>query len=251
MASAPERPETTHLMQIDFQNVTKRYGAKVALNIPSWSMQPGEVVGLVGSNGAGKTTFLRCLLDLLEPDEGRILMDGRDVRTDGSWRARTGSFLDRSFLVEFLTIPEFMEFTGTVYGMDRKEQEEALEPFTNFLPVSSADRTRMLRDLSTGNAKKIGIAAALFIRPEFVVLDEPFANLDPPSQIRLKEHLQRLATQGTSMLISSHDLGHVTEVCDRITLIGRGQILRDEPRSAETLKSLQTYFSSEDAGELT
>ncbi len=238
-------------MLLDFQHIRKSYGAKIALDVPAWSMQPGEVVGLVGSNGAGKTTFLRLILDLLQPDTGQVLFEGRSVAEDESWRLATGSFLDRSFLIEYLTIPEFLEFTGATYGLRRADVTSAIAPFANFLPVSTADSRRYIRDLSTGNAKKVGIAAALFVAQRLLVLDEPFANLDPPSQIRLKEHLSRLSQAGLSMLISSHDLGHVTDVCTRITLIGRGEILRDEARSEETLESLKSYFASEDAGELT
>lgn len=238
-------------MLLEFRNIRKSYGAKVALDVPSWSMEPGEVVGLVGSNGAGKTTFLRLLLDLLAPDTGQVLFEGRDVAHDESWRLATGSFLDRSFLIEYLTISEYLEFAGATYGMKKADVALAIEPFANFLPLSTADSSRLIRDLSTGNAKKVGIAAALFVAQRLLVLDEPFANLDPPSQIRLKDHLRRLSDAGLSMLISSHDLGHVTDVCSRITLIGRGNILRDEARSEETLETLKSYFASEDAGELT
>ncbi len=238
-------------MLLEFKNIRKSYGAKVALNVPSWSMQRGEVVGLVGSNGAGKTTFLRLILDLLEPDTGHVLFEGRSVAEDESWRLATGSFLDRSFLIEYLTIAEYLEFTGATYGLRKTDVAEAMEPFTNFLPVATANSRLLIRDLSTGNAKKIGIAAALFVARRLLVLDEPFANLDPPSQIRLKEHLLRLSQAGLSMLISSHDLGHVTDVSSRITLIGRGEILRDEARSDETLENLKSYFASEGAGELT
>jgi len=239
------------VMLLEFNDIRKSYGEKVALHVPSWTMQSGEVVGLVGSNGAGKTTFLRLLLDLLEPDSGQVLFEGRSVVHDQSWRLTTGSFLDRSFLIEYLTIGEYLEFVGATYGLRKADVARAIEPFTNFLPVSTADSRRLIRDLSTGNAKKVGIAAALFVAERLLVLDEPFANLDPPSQIRLKQHLLRLSGQGLSMLISSHDLGHVTDVCSRITLIGRGEILRDEARSEETLESLVSYFSSEETGELT
>lgn len=239
-------------MLVEFQDVQKKFGDKVALNVPSWSMQPGELVGLVGSNGAGKTTFLRLLLDLLAPDRGEVRIDGQNVQADGDWRARTGSYLDQSFMVDFLTIPEFVEFTGAAYGLKQAEMAAQIHPLSNFLPVETVDRSRFLRDLSTGNAKKVGVAVALAVQPQLLVLDEPFANLDPPSQLRLKEHLLRMSREnGTTMLISSHDLGYVTEICNRITLIRRGEILRDEVRSPETLERLQTYFSSEDASDVT
>jgi len=233
-------------VRVEFNKVVKKYGAKKALDIPAWLLEDGEVVGLVGSNGAGKTTFMRIMLDLLTSDHGNVRMDGRNVTSDASWRTRTGSFLDRSFLIEYLTIPEYLEFVGTTFGLSKREIAEGLEPFESFLPLSRVDRNRLIRDLSMGNAKKVGILAALFVQPEFLVLDEPFANLDPPSQIRLKQILVDMAADpDRSMIISSHDLGHVTEVCGRITLLQNGEIKRDLETSEKTLKELNSWFSDE------
>lgn len=233
-------------MRVELNRIVKKFGDKKALDIPAWLLEDGEVVGLVGSNGAGKTTFLRTMLDLLQPDHGEVRMDGRSVQRDASWRARTGSFLDRSFLIEYLTIPEYLEFVGSTFGLGKDEMSRWLEPFEDFLPLSRIDRSRLIRDLSTGNAKKVGILAALFVHPEFVVLDEPFANLDPPSQIRLKDILRNMAADpGRSMLISSHDLGHVTEVCGRITLLQSGEIQRDVETNERTLDELNAWFASE------
>lgn len=233
-------------MRVELNSVVKTFGEKVALDIPAWSIEPGEIVGLVGSNGAGKTTFLRLILDLLHPSRGSIRMDGRLLSADLSWRARTGSYLDRTFLIEFLTIPEYLEFVGAAFGLSKEETYLRLENFDSFLSVARVDRSRLIRDLSGGNAKKVGILAALFVRPDFVVLDEPFANLDPPSQIRLKNQLIRMARDlKTTMIISSHDLGHITEVCQRITLLDEGKISRDVETSEQTLADLNAYFSSQ------
>ncbi|MBT7400159.1 MAG: ABC transporter ATP-binding protein [Bacteroidetes Order II. Incertae sedis bacterium] len=233
-------------MHVDFNQIEKRFGDKVALNIPSWSIEKGDLLGLAGSNGAGKTTFLRILLDLLLPTSGSVRLDGRLLAIDSSWRKRTGSYLDRSFLVEYLTIPEYLSFVGAAFGFTEEETNQRLAEFERFLPISRVDTTRLLRDLSTGNAKKVGILAALFPRPEFVVLDEPFANLDPPSQIRLKDELSLMAeTHQTTMIISSHDLGHVTEICDRITLLDAGVVKRDIHTSEETLSELKDFFSGD------
>ena len=233
-------------MHIEATDILKRYGKKTALNVPDWSVQPGEIVGLVGSNGAGKTTFLRLILDLLQPDYGEIRIDGRPVSDAQHWKPRTGSYLDESFLMGFLTIREYLHFIGSVYGFQNGTTERALESFHSFLPRNPEEGSpKLVRELSTGNGKKVGIVAAMFIRPDLLILDEPFANLDPPSQIRLKQHILKLAREsGTTMIISSHDLGHVTEICSRITLLDDGHIVRDDRTSAETLSELQTYFSS-------
>jgi len=233
-------------MRVELREIVKRFGKHVALNVPNWVADDGEVIGLVGENGAGKTTFLRLVLDLLSPDVGEVLIDDQPVAGHDQWKASTGSFLDASFLIDFLTPAEYFRFIGSVYGYRNGEAEDALKPFVNLVPfLVTDDGTRFIRELSMGNAKKVGIVSAMFCAPRLLILDEPFANLDPPSQIRLKQHIRRIsAATGTTMIISSHDLGHVTEICSRITLLDRGVVVRDEQTSPETLSELKLYFST-------
>ncbi len=232
-------------MRVELHNIVKRYGSKTALSVPRWTAGPGEVVGLVGSNGAGKTTFLRLVLDLLRAESGHVEIDGAPVVKNDSWKARAGSYLDTSFLIDFLTPVEYFKFVGSVYGFKNGAADQAIAPYGNLLPFLATEATHYIRELSTGNAKKVGIVSAMFCSPKLLILDEPFAGLDPPSQIRLKRHIRRLSEQqGTTMIISSHDLGHVTEICSRITLLDRGVIVRDEETSPETLSELKQYFSA-------
>jgi len=233
-------------MIIDIDGLTKVFGETTALNIPEWHMGSGEVVGLVGSNGAGKSTFLRLLLDLIPATTGTVRMNGETVVAHSEWKAHTGSFLDTSFLIDYLTSDEYFTFVGSLYGFSPEETQTALFPFQAFYPDETFGRTtRFIRDMSVGNAKKIGIIAAMFVRPRLLLLDEPFANLDPPSQIRLKQMLRAMhLAHCTTMIISSHDLGHVTEISQRISLLETGQIVRDTPISAATLSELETYFAS-------
>ncbi|WP_457654738.1 ABC transporter ATP-binding protein [Rhodocaloribacter sp.] len=233
-------------MTIDVLGLKKNYGAHCALDVPALHVEEREIVGLVGSNGAGKTTFLRLVLDLLPATEGEVRIDGRNVAGNDAWKAHTGSYLDPSFLMDFLTVDEYLDFIGSIYGLSKSETAIALRPFQPFYPDEVfGETTRFIRDLSMGNAKKIGLIAAMFVRPHLLLLDEPFANLDPPSQIRLKQLLRALhAAHGTTMIISSHDLGHVTEVCGRITVLEAGRIVRDLSTSDATLRELEQYFAA-------
>jgi ABC-2 type transport system ATP-binding protein len=229
---------------IRVEQISKKYSGHTVLEVPGWHVQPGEIIGLVGSNGAGKTTFLRLLLDLIEPDTGEIRIDREPVSEGSHWKKFTGSYLDERFLIEYLSGAEFLDFVRTVYGLSRDEAHLALEPYRSFLPTNG-DFEKYLRDLSTGNAKKVGITAAMFFSPRLLILDEPFANLDPPSQLKLKQLLRDLNDRtGATLLVSSHDLVHVTDLCTRITLVDEGRIVQDAPTSTETLSELHRYFAA-------
>ncbi len=227
--------------------LTKRYGKTFTLAVPELEITRSETFGLVGNNGAGKTTFLRLVLDLIRADEGEVLVDGENVARSFEWKKTTGSYLDEGFLIDFLTADEFFAFTGQVYGLSATEIERALDPFRGFYTDEPLGQTtKYLRALSQGNRKKTGLIAALFTRPKLLILDEPFTNLDPRSQIQFKDYLHRLRKDvGTTMLISSHDLGHIIDVCDRIALLENGNIVRDEPTTVDTLANLRDYFARE------
>lgn len=141
---------------------------------------------------------------------------------------------------------EYLTFVAEAYGHDGRDVGRLVEPYQAFYHDEPLGRTtRYLRELSTGNRKKIGLMAAMFIEPDVLVLDEPFANLDPRAQIQLKQMLSDLhAVHGTTVLISSHDLGHVTEVCDRILLLNDGRIIRDTSRSERTYDELRQFFGT-------
>lgn len=231
-------------MRVDIEHLVKRYGQHFELNVPSLTIEEGALFGLVGNNGAGKTTFLRLLLDLIYADEGRVTIGGREVAGRDDWKVDVGSYLDESFLLDFLTADEFFEFTGATYGLSRTEVVAALEPFEPFFTDRVlGERTRYIRDLSVGNKKKVGLVAAIFVRPRLLILDEPFASLDPGSQRRLLKVLRDLnETHGTTTIVSSHDIAHVTEICNRIAVLEEGRLVRDISTSDETLPELIRYF---------
>lgn len=231
---------------IAVDGLQKRFGTAFSLDVPSLEVAAGSAIGLVGNNGAGKTTFLRLVLDLLERDAGTVRLDGHDVHGTADWKAWTGAYLDESFLLDFLTADEFFDFIGSLYGMTKDGVQQALDPYrTFFTDRVLGERRKYLRDLSKGNAKKVGLVAAMFTQPRLLLLDEPFANLDPGSQIQLKLMLSQLnVAHGTTLVVSSHDLIHVTEICRRIVLVDEGRIVQDIPTAETTREELELFFAT-------
>lgn len=224
--------------------LTKKYGTETVLNIESLEIPKGQTFGLVGNNGAGKTTFFNLLLDLIQPTTGFITNNDIQVDKSEDWKPFTAAFIDESFLIGYLTPEEYFYFIGELRGMNKADIDKFLQQFETIFNDEIIGKKKYLRDLSKGNQKKAGIVAALIGNPEVVVLDEPFANLDPTTQIRLKKILKSLTEdKEVTFLISSHDLNHVTEVCERIVVLEKGDIVKDITTSTETLKELEGYFS--------
>jgi len=226
---------------IDLQKV---YNGVTVLNIPELRIAQGESFGLVGNNGAGKTTFFRLILDLIEASKGGVMVDGEKVMRNDNWKLKVGSFLDEGFLIDFLTPEEYFSFVGKLYNKTEGDISFFLETMKDFFSTEILGAKKLIRDFSKGNQKKIGIAAALLGDPKVLILDEPFTALDPSSQIRLKRFLTDLQQkQQITMLISSHDLNHVTEVCKRIVILEKGKVVKDIQTSDDTLKELEAYFA--------
>ncbi|SFS39808.1 ABC transporter ATP-binding protein [Lutibacter maritimus] len=224
--------------------LSKKYGDVTVLNIPSLEIPKGQSFGLVGNNGAGKTTYFNLLLDLIKPTTGKVINNEIQVNKSEDWKPFTAAFIDESFLIGYLTPEEYFYFIGELRGMNKADIDTFLNQFSEIFNEEIIGRKKYLRDLSKGNQKKAGIVAALIGNPEVVILDEPFANLDPTTQIRLKKLLKDLTKNSkTTLLVSSHDLGHVTEVCERIVVLEKGNIVKDIKTSEETLKELEAYFS--------
>lgn len=228
---------------ITTQNLTKKYGSQIVLNIESLEIPKGQSFGLVGNNGAGKTTFFSLLLDLIQPTTGHVENNGIQINASEDWKPFTSAFIDESFLIGYLTPEEYFYFIGDLRGRNKADVDALLATFSDFFHGEILGQKKYLRDLSKGNQKKAGIVASFIGSPEVVILDEPFANLDPTTQIRLKAIIKELAAkEGVTVLISSHDLLHVTEVCERIVVLNKGEIVKDIQTSTETLQELETFF---------
>lgn len=229
---------------IKVENLTKVYGEQTVLNIPELIINKGESFGLVGNNGAGKTTFFRLILDLIRANSGSVFSKDTATANSEHWKEYTGSYLDEGFLIDYLTPEEYFQFIGKINHLPQEEIEAFLDSFADFFNGEILGKKKYIRDLSKGNQKKIGISAAIMTKPEILILDEPFSSLDPTTQFRLKKLLKELQekTQMT-MLISSHDLNHVTEVCKRIVVLHQGEIAHDIETKKDTLVELESYFA--------
>lgn len=229
---------------IQVTELSKKYGGISVLNIESLEIPKGQAFGLVGNNGAGKTTFFNLLLDLIKPTTGHVFNNKIQVNTSEDWKPFTAAFIDESFLIGYLTAEEYFYFIGELRGMNKADIDTFLAQFEDIFNDEILGKKKYLRDLSKGNQKKAGIVAALIGNPEVIILDEPFANLDPTTQIRLKQLLKKLTSESNAtVLVSSHDLGHVTDVCERIVVLDKGNVVNDIETSEETLKELEAYFS--------
>ena len=229
---------------IRIEQLTKRYGDTTVLNIPEMDIPKGQVFGLVGNNGAGKTTLFSLLLDLIQATEGTVTIDQVDVSTSEDWKTNAAAFLDDSFLIGYLTPEEYFYFIGELRKVSKEDVDELLAGYAEFFNDEILNKKKYIRDLSKGNQKKVGVVATFIGDPELLILDEPFANLDPTTQIRLKELLtEKGKDTNTTILISSHDIQHVTEVCERIAVLEKGEIVKDLQTTAKTLKELEAFFT--------
>ena len=228
---------------ITLKNITKKYSKQTVLDIIALDIPVGQTFGLVGNNGAGKTTMFSCLLDLIKPTTGNVLSNGVEVASSEKWKSFTSVFLDDTFLIGYLMPEEYFYFIGELRGLKKKEVDEFINQFEDFFHGEILGGKKYLRDLSKGNQKKAGVVAALLGEPKVIVLDEPFANLDPSTQIRLKQILKNLSkNKETTILVSSHDIQDVTEVCERIVLLEKGKAIKDIVTSPKTLNELEAYF---------
>lgn len=232
---------------IQVHNLSKTYNGTTVLNIEELHIPKGQSFGLVGNNGAGKTTFFSLLLDLIRPSTGEIQSKGVLVSKSEEWKTFTTAFLDETFLIGYLTPEEYFYFIGELYGMNKGDVDTFLKKYEAFFNGEVLNQKKYLRDFSKGNQKKVGIVSAFIGNPEVVVLDEPFANLDPTTQIRLKNLVKEIKEEGKiTILISSHDLQHTLEVSDRIVALEKGRVVKDVLATETSLQEIESFFALQD-----
>ena len=235
---------------ITISNLKKAFGQTIACDIPEFTINDGDILGLVGNNGAGKTTLFRMILDLLKPDEGTVSINSINPAESEEWKDQTGAYVDEGFLIDFLTPEEYFSFLGKVNNITQEEVDERLKPYERLASDEIFGQKKLIRNLSAGNKQKVGIIAALFMKPKLVILDEPFNFLDPSSQNVLKHVLTAYAKDNNAtLLISSHNLAHTIDISTRIALLEKGRIIRDLPNESGSAKTeLENYFETEAEG---
>lgn len=230
---------------IKIDNLTKYFGENKALDIKQLQIAEGSIVGLVGNNGAGKTTMLRLILDLCKANSGSVLSAGKDVSKFEEWKEYTGSFLDSGYLIDFLTPEEYFNLIAELNHITKEDIQLRLSRFDAFMNGEILGKKKLIKNYSAGNKQKIGIVAAMITNPKVLLLDEPFNFLDPSSQMEMLRLLRDLNKEfGTTMILSSHNIELVSEISSRIVLLEKGIVKKDISATAgEAIEELRTYFS--------
>jgi ABC-2 type transport system ATP-binding protein len=225
-------------------NLEKAYGGTTVLNLPELNIKKGEIFGLVGNNGAGKTTFFSLVMDLIRATRGKVLINEIPVAKSEEWKEMVAAYIDESFTIGYLTPDEYFSFIGELRNMNDNDVSAFLDNFKDFFKDEVIGKKKFIRNLSKGNQKKVGVVGALMGNTEVIVLDEPFANLDPSSQYQLRNIIKEFAKKKEkTLLISSHDLDHVADVCTRIVILEKGEIVRDVQKTETTLAELEEFFT--------
>ena len=229
---------------ITLTELRKLYHGVAALDIDALTINEGEIVGLVGNNGAGKTTMMRLILDIIRADRGSASIDDMRVDQDPAWKTFTGSYLDSTFLVEFYTPEEFFDFVAEAYGISGSELAQRLRTYETLMNGEIMGKGKLIHDHSNGNRQKIGIIGAMLINHRLLILDEPFNYLDPSSQLVVAKLIREMNRDlGTTCLISSHNLTSINDLCNRILLLEKGKLIMDKPHiPGSTDPELEAYF---------
>jgi len=210
-------------------NLVKKYKDKFAVNQVSLTVEKGDIFGLIGQNGAGKTTFMRMIMGLTSPDSGDIQLFGEtDKKRIALTRGRTGSVIETPALFENMTGEQNLEYFRIQQGIpDKRRVHECLE-IVELLPSETG--RKKVRNYSLGMKQRLGLALAILKRPDFLILDEPTNGLDPTGIIKMRDLIARLSAEGISLLISSHILSELAQVANKYAIIHQGELIKSLTR---------------------
>ncbi len=210
---------------IETEHLTKNYGNLTALNDLNLTIQKGDIFGFIGPNGAGKTTTMRILVTLLEPTRGKALINGLDVSKDGKKvRRLVGYMPDFMGVYDDLKVFEYLEFFAAAFGIERQKRKSIVEGVLELTDLQTK-RAAAVDSLSRGMQQRLGLARVLIHDPQVLILDEPASGLDPRARIEIRELLRELKRMGKTIMISSHILSELEEICDHVGIIEHGHLV--------------------------
>jgi ABC-2 type transport system ATP-binding protein len=212
----------TENLSVEYRTRGLKRETKPALKELNLSVRAGEVFGFLGPNGAGKTTTINVLLGFIPPSSGTAYLFGIDVRQPIA-RRRIGYLPEMTYYYKFLTAEELLRFYARIFGLPPLEADKRIDRLLKLVELEPA-RKRLIKTYSKGMQQRVGIAQALINDPDLLVLDEPTSGLDPLGRMKVREIIQRLRNDGKTVFFSSHELGEVETVCDRVAIINRGEL---------------------------
>lgn len=223
-------------LRVEFRSPEAPNGRKVALKGLNLQVNAGEVFGFLGPNGAGKTTTMNVLLGFVNATAGAAYLFGVDVRQPIS-RQRIGYLPELTYYYKFLTAEELLRFYAKIFGLSRAETDRRIASLLKLVELDHAAK-RPIRTYSKGMQQRVGLAQALINDPDLLILDEPTSGLDPLGRMKVRQIIQRLKEQGKTVFFSSHELGEVETICDRVAIIAQGE-LKVEGSVSELVESHQ------------
>ncbi|HEX5218351.1 MAG TPA: ABC transporter ATP-binding protein [Verrucomicrobiae bacterium] len=226
----------TEKLRVEYSGLESPKSTKVALHGLDLEVKAGEVFGFLGPNGAGKTTTMNVLLGFVQPTSGAAYLFDIDVRQPIA-RQRIGYLPELTYYYKFLTAEELLRFYGKIFGLDRTILDKRIQELIKLVELGHAAH-RPIKSYSKGMQQRVGLAQALINDPDLLILDEPTSGLDPLGRMKVREIIQRLKNEGKTVFFSSHELGEVETVCDRVAIISQGQ-LKVEGRVADLVARYQ------------
>jgi ABC-2 type transport system ATP-binding protein len=227
----------TKNLRVEYRAQDSGQGKKMAVKDLNLSVRAGEVFGFLGPNGAGKTTTMNVLLGFVHATSGAAFLFGVDVKEPIA-RQRIGYLPELTYYYKFLTAEELLRFYARIFGIPRAEADQRINRLLKLVELEPA-RKRAIKTYSKGMQQRVGLAQALINNPELLILDEPTSGLDPLGRMKVREIIQRLKNEGKTVFFSSHELGEVETVCDRVAIINQGE-LKVEGRVADLVEKHQS-----------
>src|SRR5580693_7611894 len=212
----------TENLRVEYRSREMRNATKLALRGLNLEVHAGEVFGFLGPNGAGKTTTMNVLLGFMAPTSGSASLFGIDVRQPIA-RQRIGYLPEMTYYYKFLTAEELLRFYARIFGLPSAEADKRIDTLLKLVELESAGK-RLIKTYSKGMQQRVGLAQALINNPDLLILDEPTSGLDPLGRMKVREIIQRLKNEGKTVFFSSHELGEVETVCDRVAIIHQGEL---------------------------